>query len=299
MKISAGFAPGAATYSFEFFPPKTPEGIDRLLQTVAGLRELAPLFVSVTYGAGGSQRETTVRLAKRIKQEFGVEVLVHVTCVGSSRDELRRLFDDLASGGIENILALRGDPPAGSTQFTRHADDGLTYATELIELLAREYAFCIGAACYPETHPQASSPEADLDNAKRKVDAGASFLVSQLFFDNDKYFDFVRRARVAGIAVPIFAGIMPIADGRQVNRFTEMCGATIPVPLQRELAHREATGDGVAEFGTAYAAMQCVNLIELGAPGIHFYTLNRSAATRAIVSAMRAGGVLHRRLVPQ
>jgi methylenetetrahydrofolate reductase (NADPH) len=298
MKIDAALARGKA-YSFEFFPPKSPEGTERLLATVAGLRELAPLFVSVTYGAGGSQRESTVNVAKRIKREFGIEVLVHVTCVGSSRSELRRLFDSLAEDGIENVLALRGDPPVGSTQFERHPDDGLSHASELVELLAKEYSFCVGAACYPETHLEAVSPEADLANAKRKVDAGASFLVSQLFFDNVYYFDFVKRARAIGITVPIFAGIMPITDARQVRRFTDMCGATIPQPLLNELKRRELESEGVPELGVAYATMQCKDLIDGGAPGIHFYTLNRSTATRAIVSALRAGGVLEGTLRPQ
>lgn len=287
MKIDAGLAARERAYSFEFFPPKTPQGTERLLATIDGLRDLAPLFVSVTYGAGGSQRESTINLAKRIKHEFGIEVLVHVTCVGTSRTELRRLFDNLAENNIENVLALRGDPPDGAANFQQHPD-GLRNASELVAMLADEYPFCIGAACYPETHLEARSPEDDLANAKRKVDAGASFLVSQLFFDNAVYLDFVARARAIGITVPIFAGIMPISDARQVRRFTDLCGASIPVRLQEELSKREAENEGVPELGIAYASLQCAELLQAGAQGIHFYTLNRSVATRSIVSALRA-----------
>ena len=231
MKIAAALAAESKACSFEFFPPKTDAGVDRLFETVRALRPLDPLFVSVTYGAAGSSRTRTIEIAKRIKRELGIEVLVHVTCVGSTLIELRRLFDELAESGIENVLALRGDPPEGEQTFAPTAG-GPGYAVELIELLAREYNFCIGAACYPETHVEATSAEDDLRYLAAKVKAGAQFLISQLFFDNQRFFTFVARTRAMGITVPIVPGIMPITNYRQVARFTDLCGAQIPAPLR-------------------------------------------------------------------
>jgi methylenetetrahydrofolate reductase (NADPH) len=285
MKIAAGLSAGNKACSFEFFPPKTDAGVESLIETVRTLRPLAPLFVSVTYGAAGSSRERTIAVAKRIKRELDVEVLVHVTCVGSTVDELRRLFDELAAAGIENVLALRGDAPEGQQTFTR-ADGGLEYATELVALLAKEYQFCIGAACYPEGHIEASSAFDDLKHLREKVDAGAQFLITQLFFDNSAYLDFVARTRAAGITVPIIPGIMPITDYGQVARFTKMCGASIPAALRAELEYRADDKQSTVDLGVAYATLQCSDLLVQGAPALHFYTLNRSPATRAIVSAL-------------
>jgi methylenetetrahydrofolate reductase (NADPH) len=290
MRISQTLAERRTCFSFEFFPPKSDQGVENLLETARALRALNPAFVSVTYGAGGSTRARTIDVAKRIKRELDLEVMAHLTCVGHTRDELRGIFDELAAAGIENIMALRGDPPRGETSF-QPTEGGFRYATELIEMLAG-YPFAIGAAAYPEKHPEAANSDDDLANAKRKVDAGAAFLVTQLFFDNDLYFGFVARAHAAGITVPIVPGIMPITNYEQIARMTKMCGATIPKSLLDELELRAEEPEAVAELGVAYCTLQCFDLLARGAPGIHFYTLNRSPATRAVVSAL--GAVAHR-----
>ena len=274
-------------FSFEFFPPKDEDGSRQLFDTIAALQSLRPAFVSITYGAGGSTRARTVALAKKIQQEAGLTVVAHVTCVGATRSELRSLFDDLARAGIENVLALRGDPPKGEQQFVAPAG-GFAHATELIAMLRRNYDFCIGAACYPEKHPEAATMEDDLAHLREKVDAGADFLVSQLLFDNDAYFSFERRARGAGIAAPILPGLMPITNFEQIKRFVAMCGATIPPKLRVEMELRKGDAEAVEALGIAYASMQAVALLEGGVPGIHFYTLNKSPATRAIVSSLLA-----------
>lgn len=287
MRITDALASLRPFFSFEFFPPKDEDGSRQLFETIAALQPLRPAFVSITYGAAGSTRARTVALAKKIQQEIGLTVVAHVTCVGSARAELRALFDDLARAGIENVLALRGDPPKGQEQFVPTAG-GFSYATELIAMLRRNYDFCIGAACYPEKHPEAPSLDDDLTHLKEKVDAGADFLVSQLFFDNDSFFGFERRARAAGIATPILPGLMPITNFEQIKRFVAMCGATIPPKLRVEMELRKGDAEAVEALGVAYASMQAVALLQSGIPGIHFYTLNKSPATRAIVSSLLA-----------
>src|SRR5690349_6700605 len=291
MRIDERIASGAEpAFSFEFFPPKTDEGEENLAVALAELARLDPTFVSVTYGAGGTpaQRDKTIDIVSRIKADHGLEAMAHFTCVGASVDQLRSTLDRMREAGIENVLALRGDPPAGvDAKNWVAADGGLRYSRELIELIRADYDFAIGAACFPEVHLAAESAESDLRYTREKVDAGARFLVTQLFFDNDLYYDFVARARDAGIDVPIIPGIMPITNVKQVKRFTEMCGATIPPGLLRELELRSDQPDAVADFGVAYATMQCADLLANGAPGIHFYTLNRSPSTRAILSALR------------
>jgi methylenetetrahydrofolate reductase (NADPH) len=274
-------------FSFEFFPPKDEEGMGRLRRALSELREDQPAFVSVTYGAGGSTRDRTIEITRDIKQEYGIEAMAHLSCVGTTVDELRALLDDVRSAGIENVLALRGDPPRGETDWKPHPG-GLSYSTELAALISEGYDFAIGAACFPEVHPEAPDLEHDLRFLREKVAAGASFLITQLFFDNDFYFDFVEEARAAGITVPIVPGIMPITNFAQIRRFTQMCGASIPATLERELAARADDADAVAELGVAYATLQCSELLARGAPGVHFYTLNKSTATRAILAALRA-----------
>jgi len=286
MRIPEALASVRPFFSFEFFPPKTEAGEEQLLATVEALRPLRPSFVSVTYGAGGSTRARTLGIAKKIKDDIGLDVLAHATLVGATRAELRELFDDLARAGIENVLALRGDPPPGTT-FAPTAG-GIERSTDLIAMLARSYDFAIGAACYPETHLDAVSPEGDLAYARAKVDAGAQFLITQLFFDNDKYFAYVERARAAGIAVPILPGVMPITNYEQIERFTTLCGASIPPKLRVELEARRGDQGAVEDLGVAYATLQCTDLLRRGAPGVHFYTLNKSPATRAIVSSLLA-----------
>ena len=293
MRITERLRSRTPFFSFEFFPPKTDAGVDALMSSLSTLKTLDPAYVSVTYGAGGSTRNRSVEIAKRIKGETGIEVMAHVTCSGSTRDELRELFRELEAAGIQNVLALRGDPPRGETAF-QAVEGGFAHASDLVGLLEREFDFCIAGACYPEKHPEAQSLHADLEALERKVNAGARFLITQLFFDNAQYFEFVARVRARGIDVPIVPGIMPITNYDQIARFTAMCGATIPAGLRAELEIRRNEPEAVAELGVAYAALQCAELLEKGAPGIHFYTLNKSPATRAVVSALRVTPSLSR-----
>ncbi len=281
---------GEPLFSFEFFPPRTPDGERALFETVEALRPLGPAYVSVTYGAGGSTRLKTVELVKRLKRESEVEAMAHVTCVGASRDEIAAVLDDVAAAGVQNVLALRGDPPRGQDAFTPHPD-GFRFASELVAFISSKperWRFCVGAAAYPEGHVETRDLARDLAHLKIKVDAGTDFLVTQLFFDNARYFGFVDRARAAGIAAPIIPGIMPFTNVEQVERFTAMCGASIPPPLRAAMEVRREDADGARELGVAYASLQCADLLRRGAPAIHFYTLNRSPSTRAIVAALRA-----------
>jgi methylenetetrahydrofolate reductase (NADPH) len=273
-------------FSFEFFPPKTDEGERNLRAALWALRELHPDFVSVTYGAGGSTRGLTLELTKWIKQELGIEAMAHLSCVGATRDELTVILDSLVDSGIENVLALRGDPPRGDRAWEPHPG-GLRYSSELASLIVTRYPVCVGAAAFPEIHPEAVDLASDLRFLKHKVDSGVSFLITQLFFDNDAYFRFVEEAHAAGIDVPIIPGIMPITDVGQIKRFTDMCGACIPHALLRQLEARAPFPNEVLQLGVSYATLQCAELLARGAPGIHFYTLNRSSATRAILAALR------------
>jgi methylenetetrahydrofolate reductase (NADPH) len=273
-------------FSFEFFPPKTDDGEQNLRRTLEALKDLEPDYVSVTYGAGGSTRDRTVQLTKWIKQHIGIEAMAHLSCVGSTKDELRRMLDGIQTAGIENVLALRGDPPRGETEWKPHPG-GLHYSTELASLITSDYPFAVGAACFPEVHPEAPDMAHDLKFLKEKVDSGASFLITQLFLDNELYFRFVEEARAVGIDVPIVPGIMPITDVKQIKTITGMCGATIPPALLAALEWRADDPDAVLQLGVAYSTLQAAELLARGAPGIHFYTLNRSPATRAILSALR------------
>jgi methylenetetrahydrofolate reductase (NADPH) len=286
MRIDQILAADGPIFSFEFFPPKTPAGEQNLYGALSELKGLEPSFVSVTYGAGGSTREKTIEIVKRIKDEWGLEAMAHFTCVGATVPELRATLEEMNAAGIDNVLALRGDPPAGESEW-RQTDGGLEYSRELVELIAAEYPFAIGAACFPETHIHAASAEDDLRHLVEKVGAGVDFLITQLFFDNSFYFDFLARARAAGITVPIIPGIMPITGVGQIERMAEMCGSSIPGELRRELHARGDDLEAVLDFGVAYATLQCAELLARGAPGIHFYTLNRSPATRAILSALK------------
>jgi methylenetetrahydrofolate reductase (NADPH) len=272
-------------FSFEFFPPKSDEGERKLRDTLEDLRAFAPDFVSVTYGAGGSTRARTVELTKWIKNDLGIEAMAHLSCVGSSRDDLHQTLDGVAAAGIENVLALRGDPPRGEAEWRPHPQ-GLHYSTELAALIREHYPFCIGAACFPEVHPEAPDMASDLRFLFEKVRSGASFLITQLFLDNELYFRFVEEARSAGIEVPIIPGIMPITNVGQIKTITGMCGASIPQALLDALEWREEDPSAILQLGVAYATLQCAELLARGAPGIHFYTLNRSPATRAILSAL-------------
>jgi methylenetetrahydrofolate reductase (NADPH) len=273
-------------FSFEFFPPKTDEGERTMFAALGELQALRPAFVSVTYGAGGATRDKTIDIVRRIKHEYDLEAMADFTCVNATVAELRDTLDQMVAVGIDNVLALRGDPPSGEDVWTK-TEGGLEYSRELIELIAADYPFAIGAAAFPETHVHAINADDDLRFLKAKVDAGARFLITQVFFDNARFFAFVERARAIGIDVPIVPGIMPITSFSQLTRMTEMCGATIPDHLLSELRARQGDDEAVLDFGVAYATLQCAELLAGGAPGIHFYTLNRSPATRAILSALR------------
>ena len=288
MHIRQFFSSGKPSFSFEFFPPKSDEAAAQLERTIADLSELGPTFVSVTYGAGGSTREKTIDIVSRIKRDTGIEAMAHLTCVGASKDEIAAVLDRLLEAGVENVLALRGDPPKGQATF-QATEGGFSYANELVAFIRERYgnSICIGAAAYPETHVECGDAEADLVNLKRKVDAGVDFVTTQLFFDNCHYTDFVKRARAIGITVPIVPGIMPILNAAQAERF----GATLPPQLAAELNRRRDDHDAVLQLGVAHATAQCTDLLQSGAPGIHFYTLNRSTATRHIFTSLQAIGL--------
>ena len=287
MRISQLLEQRRPVFSFEFFPPKTDEGQRTLEGTLEVLKDDQPDYVSVTYGAGGTTRNRTVEITKSIKQDLQIEAMAHLSCVGEPAERLVEILGEIDSAGIENVLALRGDPPRGATEWQPHPG-GLSYSVELIRLIRERFDFCVGAACFPEVHPDAADRASDLRYAREKVEAGAAFLITQLFFDNELYFDFVEDARAAGIETPIIPGIMPITNYGQIKRFTEMCGASIPEELTAQLDGRADDPEAVAELGVAYATLQCSDLLARGAPGIHFYTLNRSPATRAILAALRA-----------
>jgi methylenetetrahydrofolate reductase (NADPH) len=297
MRIDQALEDVRPCFSFEFFPPKTDEGMENLWKALSELREDEPTYVSVTYGAGGSTRGRTIDITKRIKNELGIEAMAHFTCVGATVDELRGVLDDMREAGIENVLALRGDPPQGQEEWTA-TEGGLSYSTELAKLINENYDFSIGAACFPEVHIASPSMEHDLKVLKQKVDAGVTFVITQLFFDNDLYFEFVDKARAAGVDIPIIPGIMPIAGYEQIKRITKMCGSTLPDTLQRELDVRKDNPQAITDLGVAYATLQCSELLARGAPGIHFYTLNKSPATRSILAALRAARPWDRALQP-
>jgi methylenetetrahydrofolate reductase (NADH) len=273
-------------FSFEFFPPRTDDGWRNLHQALESLVVLEPDFASVTYGAGGSTRDRTLEVTKWLKQELGIEAMAHLSCVGATREELSRILDGIQEAGIDNVLALRGDPPRGETEWRPHPG-GLRYSTELAALISERYAFGIGAACFPEVHPDAADLAHDLHFLKQKVQSGVTFLITQLFFDNELYFRFVEEARAAGVEVPIIPGVMPITEVKQIKTITGMCGATIPGSLLEQLEVRAGDPEAVLQLGVSYATLQCAELLARGAPGIHFYTLNRSHATRAILSALK------------
>ena len=287
MRIDEIIAERKPTFSIEFFPPKTEEARAELYETARSLRELEPDFVSVTYGAGGSTRDGTVEITAALKDELGFETMAHLSCVGETTEGLAATLDTIEAAGIENVFALRGDPPRGQEDFVQPAG-GLGSAAELAAFIADGWSFGIGGACFPEVHPEATDLETDLRYLKSKVDAGAGFLITQLFFDNQVYFDFVREARARGIEVPILAGVIPVASFAQTKRICDLCDATIPPSL--EAAFVAAGGEPEREFelGIAYAAQQCAELLIAGAAGIHFYALNRAPATRAVLGALKA-----------
>ena len=298
MRITERLQKPSPSYSFEFFPPKTEPGLANLLDTLRDLRELEPSFVSMTYGAGGSTQRTTTELTARIKHEIGIEAMAHLTGVGHDQAELARTLDALAAAGIDNVLALRGDRPSltvdSADRDRQPSEPGcadFAYASQLVNFMRsdrKRWPFCIGGACYPEGHIECPLREDDLRHLAEKVEAGTEFLITQLFFDNAFYFDFVQRAQAMRIRVPIVPGIMPITSFEQVERFTRMCGATIPMRLRLQLERYQRDPEAILELGVAHATVQCTELLSRGAPGIHFFTLNKSRATRMILTALRS-----------
>ena len=286
--ISELFAERRVLRSLEFFPPKDDAGVEALRATAQALRRMQPDFVSVTYGAGGTTRDRTAQVSAMLRTEFGFTVMPHLTCVGHSRAELSALADRIHGGGFRNIMTLRGDPPKGTTEF-KVATDGLRHASELAVLLkARHNDFCLGVAGYPEKHPEAPSLEADLTHLRRKVDAGAAFVTTQLFFDNAVYYRFVEKCRAAGITVPIVPGIMPVLSLKQIQRFTQMCGATLPEQLTKRLEAAADNADVVETIGIDWALNQIRGLIANGAPGYHLYILNRAKGALALAAGLAA-----------
>ncbi len=286
--ISDLFAAKRPLRSLEFFPPKDDSGVEALQQTATALKAIPWDFVSVTYGAGGTTRERTAQVSRLLKDELGFTVMPHLTGVGHSRAELTALADQIHAGGFRNIMTLRGDPPKGATEFTV-APDGLRYASELVALLkARHPDFCLGVGGYPEKHPEAVSREADLDHLKRKVDAGAAFVTTQLFFDNAIYHRFVEKCRAAGITVPIVPGLMPVLSVKQVQRIATLSGSVLPSALARRLEVAEVNPDVVEIIGIDWALTQIRDLLAHGAPGYHLYILNRAKSALALAAGLAA-----------
>jgi methylenetetrahydrofolate reductase (NADPH) len=288
MKIRDLFGQGRPLFSFEVYPPKTEAGVATLQRTLAELVDLRPDFVSVTYGAGGSSRDRTVDLATCIQREHGLCAMAHLTGIAAPRAETVALVDRLADAGIENLILLRGDVPAGVENFVPPAD-AFAHASDMLAFIRQRHGqrLCLAGAGYPEGHPECRDLALDMQHLVTKVRAGADFIITQLFFNNRAYFDFVARARAAGITVPILPGIMPITDVAQIKRMTQMCGASVPPILLAELERRRSDPVAVTQLGVAQATAQCVDLLLAGAPGVHFYTLNQSPATRMILTALK------------
>ncbi|MEO8602734.1 MAG: methylenetetrahydrofolate reductase [NAD(P)H] [bacterium] len=287
MRIRGLFDRGTPVFSFEFFPPRTDAGERGLLRTIERLRPLDPSFVSVTYGAGGTTREKTLEIVSRVKREHGVEAMAHLTCVGHDRDEIAAILDRLAEAGMENVLPLRGDPPRGESGFVK-PQNGFGYACELVAFIKeRGYDFCLAGAGYPEGHPECRDLERDIANLHSKVDAGVEVIITQLFYDNADYFAFVERARQAGISAPILPGIMPITNVAQIERIASLSQARIPEELRARMHAADGDDEAVLQVGVAHALAQCRDLLARGAPGVHFYTLNQSPATAAILAELR------------
>ena len=273
-------------FSFEFFPPKSAEEMVQLFHALKELRSSSPAFVSVTYGAGGGTKDRTLEIVERAKSEIGLESAAHLTCVGHSRTELRSILDELVRSGVENVVALRGDPPKGETRFTPHPQ-GFRHASELTAFIRKTYPFCIAVAGYPEGHIESPNKETDWNHLQEKVNAGADLIITQLFFENAYFYEFERNMRNRGVTVPIVPGIMPITNFHQIMRFTRICGATIPDKVITDLEAIQDDSEAVHHYGIDYAARQCKDLLAHGVPGIHFYTLNKSRATREIIESIR------------
>lgn len=282
--------PEDPVFSVEFFPPKSDTAAAQLLETADQLRHCTPDFASITYGAGGSTRDRTIEYARILKEDYGYTIMPHLTCVGHSRDELRQIITEYKEAGLSSIMALRGDPPAGKSNFIPHPN-GLRHANELVELIRETHPECsIGVAGYPEKHPEAASDQDDLKNLKQKVDAGASFITTQLFFDNNVYFDFINKSRSIGIDVPILPGLLSVNSLQQAQRFCEMCQTTLPDSLEASL--RSAGDDTVSlqRAGQEWTIRQAKELLDQGAPGLHLYILNQSETALKLMEELKSCG---------
>jgi len=292
---AAKSAAGQPVISFEFFPPKTDEGERNLLEkTLPALLKAKPDYCSVTYGAGGSTRDKTLLIVDRIQRQHGLTAVAHLTCVCSTKEQIRELLSQIRSLGVRNVLALRGDPPAGSEfQMT---PGGFEFSSQLVEFIREQDGFSIGVAGFPEGHIACKEGKhADWAHLKTKVDSGADFVITQLFFDNADYYTFREHmTRKHGVKVPLVPGIIPIGSGAQIKRFTALCGARIPASLAAKLDELGDNDDAVAEFGVDYATKQCQDLLRNGAPGIHFYTLNKAQATTRILGNLQTAGLVPR-----
>ncbi len=286
--ISQLFATERPVRSLEFFPPKDDAGVEALRGAAVTLQRMRPHFVSVTYGAGGSTQARTAQVSDILRQQCGFTVMPHLTCVGSSRSELVDIADRIHAAGFRNVMTLRGDPRKGDATFQVHPD-GLRHATELVELLKERHPdLCLGVAGYPEKHPEAPSLDVDLTHLRRKVDAGADFITTQLFFDNTVYYRFVEKCRALGITVPIIPGIMPVLSLKQIQRFTAMCGATLPKQLCTRLEVAAEDTEVVEMIGIDWALTQIRGLLANGAPGYHLYILNRAKGALALTAGLAA-----------
>lgn len=286
MRIKDILNTGEKSFSFEFFPPKQYNSILELGINVGQLLKLSPSFISVTYGAGGSTQDASFHLIDYINNKIGLVTMAHYTCVGATKEKVDRDLEFFEEKSIENLILLRGDPPKGEARFDKKGGE-FDYASDLIDYVAKRNKFCIAAAGYPEAHPESASMDLDIINLKNKVDKGADFIVTQLFFDNDYYFDFVDRARNAGITIPIIPGIMPITNFKQIKRFTKMCGSKIPKALVQQLEPYQDDLKKTYDIGVDFSINQSRELLEKGAPGLHFYTLNKSRATVDIYSSIK------------
>ncbi len=282
MRISEIYRRRPRVFSFEFFPPKSDEGFRSLYRTIEKLKSRSPDFVSVTWGAGGSTRRKTVDLVIEIQRELGITAMSHLSCVDSTQEQIAQVLDKLEAGGVKNVLGVTGDRPPGYEP----PPGAFSYASELSSFIGSRWNIDVVGACYPETHPLAPSPEADLEDLVRKLNTGMKVLITQLFFDNSSYFGFVERARAAGIEQPIVPGIMPIISAANFKHVSALCGARVPAKLESQL--REVADDDAEtmEVGVEWALQQCGELLNRGAPGIHFYTMNKSPATRRIFDSL-------------
>ena len=294
MKISDILKTTRPTISFEFFPPKNDEVMANLLETLGHLHELRPSFATCTYGAGGSTRARTLEVTLKIKEQFRLEAMAHFTCVGQTLQDIDGVLENFAKHGIENVLALRGDRPTNQPEPPEGWFPDFKNAVDLLRHLRKQFAntFSLGCAGYPEKHPEAPDFETDLHRLKDKVDAGADFIITQLYFENEHFFRFVKRCREIGITVPIIAGIMPVTNVAQIKKFTAMCGSVIPENMLADLDPIADDPDLVAQYGIDWSTRQCRELLAAKVDGLHFYTLNKSKATRQIVQNLRHGGAL-------